>query len=298
MPSIFITGCATGFGSGLARHYLAAGWRVIATDRSVETLAPLLALPGASDRLLTLQVDVCNPEQVQAAADKASAWGPVDVLVNNAGHAVFGTIEESDLTAVAQMFEVNVMGLARMTQALLPALRESSGTVVNLSSVAGRMAFPESGYYAATKHAVEAISDALYAEVAGFGMRVIVIEPGSFDTQFLPTADALSLPRDENGPYAAHQPVWDAAKQAVLEPPQDPSMVVGAIVRAVARPFRFQRVEVGPDCIRILSVLEALKPSSFTRLMAHQASGAPAIESEGDPADPAAHLEAMMRPVR
>ncbi|MFT6142751.1 MAG: NADP-dependent 3-hydroxy acid dehydrogenase YdfG [Myxococcota bacterium] len=298
MPSIFITGCATGFGARLATHYLAAGWHVIATDRSLDAIAPLHALPGAKDRLVTLQVDVCNLEHVQAAADQARALGPVDVLINNAGHAVFGTIEESDLTAVAHMFEVNVMGLARMTQALLPALRESSGTVVNLSSVAGRMSFPESGYYAATKHAVEAISDALYAEVAGFGMRVIVIEPGSFDTQFLPTADALSLPRNPNGPYAAHQPVWDAAKQAVLEPPQNPSMVVGAVVRAIARPFRFQRVEVGPDCIRILSVLEEIKPSSFTRLMAHQASGAPATESEGDPADPTAHLEAMTRPVR
>ncbi len=298
MPSIFITGCATGFGARLAKHYLAAGWRVIATDRSLKAIAYLHSLPDARERLMTLQVDVCNPDEVQAAADKASAMGPVDVLINNAGHAVFGTIEESDLTAVGQMFEVNVMGLARMTQALLPTLREASGTVVNISSVAGRMAFPESGYYAATKHAVEAISDALYAEVAGFGMRVIIIEPGSFDTQFLPTADALSLPRDENGPYAEHQPVWDAAKQAVLEPPQDPNMVVGAITRAVARPFRFQRVEVGPDCIRILSVLEEIKPSSFTRLMAHQASGAPATESEGDPADPAAHLAAMTRPVR
>ena len=299
MPSIFITGCATGFGAGLARHYLAAGWQVIATDRSLDALAHLHALPDAQERLVTLQVDVCNAEEVKAAADKASALGPVDVLINNAGHAVFGTIEESDLTAVAHMFDVNVMGTARMTQALLPSLRDASGTVVNISSVAGRMAFPESGYYAATKHAVEAISDALYAEVAGFGMRVIVIEPGSFDTQFLPTADALSLPRDENGPYAEHQPGWDAGKQAVLEPPQDPNMVVSAIVRAVARPFRFQRVEVGPDCIRILSVLEALKPPSFTRLMAHHhTSAAPAIETDGDPKDTAAHIAAMTRPVR
>lgn len=297
MPTVFITGCATGFGFQLTKRYLDEGWRVISTDKSPDALSALHSHPGADERLTTFGVDVCIASQVTAAAARVQDIGPLDVLVNNAGFAVFGTVEESDLKSVSHMFDVNVMGLARMTQALLPALRESCGTVVNLSSVAGRMAFPESGYYAATKHAVEAISDALYAEVAGHGMRVIVVEPGSFDTQFLATADAASLPRDPTGPYADHQPAWDAAKQAILEPPQQPALVVDAIVQAVDNPLRFQRVVVGPDSARILSTLDAVGRSPFTRLMAHQASAAPSNETAQDPADVSAHIAAMTRPL-
>ena len=290
MKRIFITGCATGFGAGLARQCLNDGWHVIATDVDVSRLDHLA--DTGSPHLTVLPLDVRDPVQVKHAAEQA---GEVDVLVNNAGYAVFGTIEESDLAAIADMFDVNVMGLSRVTQALLPTLRQRSGTVVNLSSVAGRMAFPESGYYAATKHAVEAISEALYAECAGFGVRVVVIEPGSFDTQFLPTALERSLPRSNESPYAAAQGQWDTVKQAVLEPPQAREAVIDAIVAAVENGLQFQRVVVGPDSARILQAVDQYGRSGFARLLAHHSSGAPVYEQAGDATSPDA-LNPVLRP--
>lgn len=293
MKGIFITGCATGFGNGLARHYLQAGWRVVATDRNLNRLAGLHDLPGARERLLTLALDVRDPAQVSRAVDEAVRTGPVDVLVNNAGFAVFGTQEEADLDAVAEMLDVNILGVARVTQALLPHLRSVAGTVVNISSVAGQMSFPESGFYAASKHAVEAMSEALYEETASFGMRVVLMQPGSFDTQFLPTAAERSLPRDPNGPYAAVQPTWDDVKTAVLEPPQSASMVVEAIAKAVDSPLRFQRVPVGPDCERILREVQGGGRNRFTRWLASASSGAPSFEERGDETTPEALLHSL-----
>lgn len=293
MRGIFITGCATGFGAGLARHYLHAGWHVTATDRDVGALAPLRGLPGADDRLVCLALDVTDTDSVLGAVDTAVARGPVDVVVNNAGYALFGTLEEADLTAVAHLFDVNVMGVARVTQALLPHLRQRGGCVVNLSSVAGRMSFPESGYYAATKHAVEAMSEALFIETSAFGVRVVVIEPGSFDTQFLATALERSLPRDPNGPYVALQPRWDAVKQRVLEPLQPPGLVVQAIADAVERDLAFQRVAVGPDSERILKAVDALGRSGFVRLLSHESSESPAWEQPGDCEDVSATMREL-----
>lgn len=295
MRGIFITGCATGFGASLARRFLALGWRVVATDRSLDSLTPLLNEPN-TEHLTLLELDVRDPQACRATVQRALADGPVDVLVNNAGFAVFGTIEESDLDAVQEMFDVNVFGLARVTQAWLPHLRSIGGTVVNLSSVAGRMAFPESGYYAASKHAVEAISESLYAEAASFGVRVVLIEPGSFDTQFLATATERSLPRDPDSPYRALQPRWDQAKQDVLEPPQNPRLVVAAIESALESDLRFQRVPVGPDCTRILNVVDRHGRSAYARLSAAQASGAPHWEETGDIEDADAALLSLLRP--
>lgn len=266
MSTAFITGCSSGFGARLTRRLLTNGHRVIATDPDPASLADLRGHPHA----LVLALDVRDPGAVRSAVDAAIAWHPPDVLVNNGGYAVFGSQEEADLDAVRTMFDVNVFGVGRVTQALLPTLRASGGTIVQLSSVAGRTVFPESGWYAASKHAIEAMSEALFQECATFGVRVRVIEPGSFSTGFQARATAASRPRDPASPYAALHPVWDARKTEVLEPPQDPERVVDAILASLADPAPFRRIPVGPDAERILALRELIGADPFTLLAARR----------------------------
>lgn len=290
--TVFVTGCATGFGHRVAARLLHLGHRVVATDASVDGWPARLGAPR--DDLLVLRCDVRDPDAVAAAARAAVAWSPVDVLVNNAGYAIFGTQEETDLALVRELFEVNVLGVARVTQALLPSLRATGGRVVQLSSVAGRTAFPESGFYAATKHAVEAMSEALFQECCGFGVRVTVIEPGSFDTEFLSTAQRLSPTPAADSPYASARPAWQRRKFAVLEPPQDPERVVDAIVASLADPAPFRRVPVGADAERMLALRDALGPDGWTRLAGARA-GVSATPEPGDVPGPEAALAALDR---
>jgi NAD(P)-dependent dehydrogenase (short-subunit alcohol dehydrogenase family) len=269
MSTAFITGCASGFGFHLTQRLLAEGWIVVGGDLEIDGLAARIA-PG-EDRLLVLPLDVRQEASVRLAAQRTlSSAGPIDVLVNNAGYAVFGTQEEADLEAIRDLFDVNVLGAARVTRAFLPALRARRGTVVQISSVAGRTVFPESGFYAATKHAIEAMSEALYQEVCTFGVRVRVIQPGSFATGFLARAQAASLPRSPASPYASLHPRWDARKLGVLEAPQDPALVVDAIVASLAHPAGFLRVPVGSDGRRILALRDALSPDAWVRLAAER----------------------------
>lgn len=266
MRTVFITGCATGFGNHLARRLLAQGHRVVATDPEVLGWPEQLGAPHPN--LLVLPLDVRSVDSVMRAVREASAWHPVDALVNNAGYAVFGTQEETHLDAVREMFEVNVFGAARVTRALLPQLRAVGGTVVQLSSVAGRTVFPESGFYAASKYALEAMSEALFQETCTFGVKVRIIEPGSFATRFLERAAAASPVPPPDSAYAPLRPTWDARKQEVLEPPQDPEMVVDAIVAGLASDVPFARIPVGPDAECILAVRDALGPDNWSRFAA------------------------------
>jgi len=271
MPTAFITGCASGFGNLLCKRLLGLGWHVVATDPVIEGLEEDLAPDFATGkRLLVLKMDLANPPSIRSAVYEALEWSPVDVLVNNGGYAVFGTQEEADLIAIEKMFAVNVFGALHVTKALLPTLRERQGTVVNISSLAGRMSFPESGFYAATKHAVEAISEALFEETCTFGVKVRVIEPGSFDTLFGWRAKEMSEPRRDDSPYADVFPLWDKRKQASLEKPQKPALVVDAIVASLSDPRPFFRVQVGPDSERIVGLRDAIDHDAWVVLMARR----------------------------
>jgi NAD(P)-dependent dehydrogenase (short-subunit alcohol dehydrogenase family) len=263
MRTTFITGCDSGFGHNLAKYLLARGERVVATDPNVTGLADRIS-PKATDRLLVLPLDVRDESAVQQAVSAALAWSPIDVLVNNAGIALFCAQEEADLDLVSQMFDVNVLGPARVSRALLPTLRQRAGTIVQLSSVAGRTVFPESGFYAATKYALEAMSEALFQEACTFGVRMRLIEPGSFATRFLERASQLSPPRDPASPYATVRQTWDAKKQEALASPQDPSLVVEAIVASLDRSTPFERVVVGADATQILAERERLGPDGWS----------------------------------
>ena len=182
-PVWFITGCSTGFGRSLAEAVLARGERVVATARDVARVADL---EGAHDRLLPLALDVTDDAQIVAAVDAArERFGRVDVLVNNAGYGYQASIEEGEDAEIRAQFDANVFGLFALTRAVLPLMRaQGGGHVINMTSVAGLVGFPGSGYYAASKHAVEGWSDALAAEVAPLGLHVTCVEPGPFRTDW------------------------------------------------------------------------------------------------------------------
>jgi NAD(P)-dependent dehydrogenase (short-subunit alcohol dehydrogenase family) len=183
-PVWFITGCSTGFGRELARQVLDRGWRLVATARDVARVADLAA--GAEDRVLTLALDMADHAQIAAGVAAAIArFGAIDVLVNNAGYGYQASIEEGVEAEIRAQFDANVFGLFALTRAVLPGMRtRRRGHVINLSSVAGFIGFPGSGYYAASKHAVEGFSDALRVEGAPLGIKVTCVEPGPFRTDW------------------------------------------------------------------------------------------------------------------
>ena len=183
-PVWFITGCSTGFGRELAKLVLDRGWRAVVTARDGSRVQDLLS--GREDRGLALSLDVTDAGQVAASVKAAEErFGAIDVLVNNAGYGYQASVEEGDDAEIRAMFEANVFGLAAMTRSVLPGMRaRRRGHIVNISSVAGFVGFPGSGYYAATKHAIEGLSDALAREVEPLGIKVLCVEPGPFRTDW------------------------------------------------------------------------------------------------------------------
>ena len=180
----FITGCSTGFGRELAKLVLDRGYRAVITARDPSQIQNLIA--GHKDRALALKLDVTDKaEAVQAVRSAESAFGRIDVVVNNAGFGYVGALEESDEDEVRAMMETNFFGLARMIHEVLPGMRRRRrGNIVNVSSIGGLVGFPGVGYYNATKFAVEGLSESLAKEVAPLGIRVLVVEPGPFRTDW------------------------------------------------------------------------------------------------------------------
>ena len=183
-PVWFISGCSTGFGRALAEAVLARGCRVVATARDAARVADIAAT--APDRALALAMDVTAAQDITAAVTAAEErFGRIDVLVNNAGYGYQAAIEEGDDAEIRDQFEANVFGLFALTRAVLPGMRiRRAGHVLNVTSVAGLVGYPGSGYYAASKHAVEGFSDSLAAEAGPLGIRVTCVEPGPFRTDW------------------------------------------------------------------------------------------------------------------
>jgi NAD(P)-dependent dehydrogenase (short-subunit alcohol dehydrogenase family) len=183
-PVWFITCCSTGFGRELAQLVLGRGWRAVVTARDASRVQDLVE--GHEDRALALSLDVTKPDQIAAAVHEAEGrFCAIDVLVNNAGYGYQSSIEEGEDAEIRAQFEANVFGLAAMTRAVLPGMRSRRrGHIVNISSQAGFIGFEGSGYYAATKHAVEGLSDSLSREVAPLGIKVTCVEPGPFRTDW------------------------------------------------------------------------------------------------------------------
>ena len=241
----FITGASRGFGIEIAREALSRGDSVVATARDPHAVSA--SLPGYGDRLLAVPLDVSDPEQISAAVDAAvRRFGRIDVLVNNAGRGLVGAVEESSDAEVRSVFEVNVFGLLAVTRAVLPHLRaQGSGLVVNISSVGGFVAWPGWGVYAATKFAVEALSEAMTHELAPLGIRSVAVEPGPFRTNFL-DGSSLALSATEIPDYAA---TGGAARAWAVEnnydQEGDPVKAAKVIVDLAQREELPERIQLG-----------------------------------------------------
>lgn len=183
-PVWLITGCSTGFGRELTKAVLARGWRVAATARRLEQIQDLVA--GHENDAIALKLDVTNTADVDAAVrDTEARFGAVDVLVNNAGYGYLAAIEEGDDQQIRDQFETNVFGLIALTKAVLPGMRaRGRGHIVNFSSIGGLVSFAATGYYHATKYAVEGLSESLSVELAPLGLHVTIVEPGPFRTDW------------------------------------------------------------------------------------------------------------------
>ena len=180
----FITGASRGFGALIAKEALAAGDAVVATARDPRTVTAQL---GEHDRLLATRLDVTQEDQAhEAVAAALKRFGRIDVLVNNAGYGLLGAVEEASAQEVERLFSTNVFGLLNVTRAVLPTMRrQRAGRVINMSSLGGYVSFPGWGVYCSSKFAVEGLSEALRAELAPLGIKVTVVEPGYFRTDFL-----------------------------------------------------------------------------------------------------------------
>jgi short-subunit dehydrogenase len=195
---VLITGCSTGIGRATAERLADEGYNVHATARRLESIEDL-----AGKGMKTHTLDVTDEGSMEVAVAEVEKDGPVGALVNNAGYSQSGAIETIPMASVRKQFETNVFGLIRMCQLVLPGMRQAgSGRIVNLSSMGGKLVFPGGGIYHATKHSVEALSDALRFEVREFGIDVAIIEPGLIVTEFGETAAGSLAEVEEHGPYA------------------------------------------------------------------------------------------------
>ena len=243
-PVWFITGCSTGFGRQIAKHVLALGYRAVVTSRHKDDICDLEELGDA----LLLELDVTDRSQAEAAVMAAEDhYGGIDVLVNNAGIGYFAAIEESSEAEVRKMFDVNVFGLSRMIHLALPGMRKRrKGFIVNLSSIGGLRSFPALGYYNATKFAVEGLSEALWQEVEPLGIKVMLVEPSGFRTDW-----AGRSANETEHPIADYADTADKniRQLRAISGSQvgDPVRAAAAIVQAVESPNPPHRLLLGND---------------------------------------------------
>ncbi len=253
MSRVLITGCSTGFGRLAAVELTKRGHDVVATARRPETLDEL-------DVTLRLPLDVDDAASVRAAVDAA---GPVDALVNNAGWGAGGPVELASLDDARRCMETNLFGAARMIQALLPGMRAGGGgTIVNVSSTAGRVGPPLDGFYAATKWALEGLSESLHFEVRHFGIRVRIIEPGRFETAF--GANSVQPPL-EGSPYVELERQWEEARPRLDGdgPPPDPTLVASVIADSIESTEPRLRWPVGSDSEMVVAARESMSFEDF-----------------------------------
>jgi len=260
---VLITGCSSGIGEATARRLQERGWRVYATARKPESL---LALEALGCRILPLDVEdeVSMREAVDIVVREA---GGIGALVNNAGYSQSGPVEMIAMSRVRRQFETNVFGLMRLTQLVLPDMRaRRQGRIVNIGSMGGRLTFPGGGVYHATKHALEAISDALRFEVGGFGIRVVLVQPGLIRTRFARAASAslegLAGNRDPYGEFTAEveRITRESYERGALAPFVGSAEAVAEVVEralSVREPRARYRVTASAS---ILMTLRALLP--------------------------------------
>lgn len=249
-----ITGCSTGFGKEQAELVLSKGYRAVVTARSKSKVQHFA--DSYPDQALALSLDVTKDSDIQAAVSKAQdTFGRIDVLFNNAGFGAFGAAEAYSMDEIQQEFDTNVFGLLRLTQAVLPMMRQQqSGHILNMASVAGRTAPPGFGLYASSKHAVEGLSKSIAAEVAPFNIKVTIIEPGIFRTDF----GGRSLQKT-NHPVAAYEDIMQQTEKQIVaqyenydEQQGDPAKAAQAMLKIteVENPPLF--LALGADAVELI----------------------------------------------
>ncbi len=261
----WVTGASSGIGRAIATLLSDNGYRVLASARRSEKLDEL-----RRPTIVPLPLDVADAQSVStAAAHIAREYGKLDVLVNNAGFGLYGTIEGASDEDVRRQFEVNVFGLGRVTRAAMPLLRRGqSPIVVNISSVVGKLAIPFAGWYSATKHAVEAISDALRLETAPLGVRVVVIEPGAIKTDFDSTALALL---DASADPPDYHPARRGFREAVVDAYRSapgPEIVAQAVLRAIQAKHPRRRYAVPANAKAFTIARRVLSDAAFDGILA------------------------------
>ena len=269
--AVLITGCSTGIGHATALRLAKAGHTVYATARRVDTIADLRAA-GAH----TLALDVTDEESMSAAVQRVTEeQGAVGVLINNAGYSQSGAMETLSLDDLRRQFDTNVFGLVRMCQLVLPGMRRQHwGKIVNISSMGANFTFPGGGAYHASKYAVEAISDALRFEVKGFGVDVVVIQPGLIRTEFAATAQTGLA--TEDGPYTAfNASVGAATEEAYSKGPLaklggDADSVAKAVEKAITAKNPPIRVRVTPSAHVLIGVNGLMSDGVWDRFLASQ----------------------------
>jgi len=269
--AILITGCSTGIGHATALRLARAGHTVYATARRVDSIADLRAA-GAR----TLALDVTDEESMAAAVQHVvDEQGAVGVLINNAGYSQSGAMESLSMDDLRRQFETNVFGLVRMCQLVLPAMRQQHwGRIVNISSMGANFTFPGGGAYHASKYAVEAISDAMRFEVKGFGVDVVVIQPGLIRTEFAATAQT-GLGKDD-GPYADfNAAVGAATEDAYAKGPLaklggDADSVAKAVEKAITAKHPPIRVRVTPSAHLLIGVNGVMTDGMWDRFLSAQ----------------------------
>ena len=271
--AVLITGCSTGIGRATAEQLARSGWTAYATARRLDAIQDL-ATKGC--RILAL--DVCDEGSMRAAVDAVErAEGAVGVLVNNAGYGQEGAFEATPMAEIRRQFETNVFGLIRLTQMVLPGMRRQGwGKIVNLSSMGGKLTFPGGAFYHATKHAVEALSDALRFEVGGFGIDVIVVEPGPIRTQFGDTAIGSIAGQTAGDPaYAAFNTQVAARIREAYEGPMGrlasgPEAVAQVIEKALAKPRPATRYPVTAAARILMGLRRWLPDRAFDAVLRTQ----------------------------
>ncbi|NLS00116.1 SDR family NAD(P)-dependent oxidoreductase [Rhizobium sp. P38BS-XIX] len=256
MKTWFITGASRGFGARFVREALDRGDNVVAAARNPEAVIKLF---GDRDNLLAVPLDVTSEAQAKQAVDAAvQRFGQIDVLVNNAGFGVIGAIEEISGAEVEAVYKTNVFGLLTVTRAVLPQMRKQrSGHILNISSIGGYRSWAAWGVYASTKFAVEGISEALAMEVEPLGIKVTVVEPGYFRTDFLDT-NSLNTTSNMIGDYA--QTVGEIRKHAASlnhQQPGDPDRLAKALLKVVDAANPPLRMPFGSDTVAAIEAKNA-----------------------------------------
>jgi NAD(P)-dependent dehydrogenase (short-subunit alcohol dehydrogenase family) len=272
--AVLITGCSSGIGRATALQLGGAGWTVYASARRPDSISDL-----AGAGVKTLALDVTDDSSMSAAVEQITQeCGAVGVLINNAGYSQSGAVETVPLDVARRQFETNVFGAMRLTQLVLPGMRAQRwGKIVNIGSMGGRLTFPGGGYYHATKHALEALSDALRFEVRGFGIDVILLEPGLITTEFGNAAAASMADNTSNGaePYAKFNATVGSVTQGAYDGPMrrlgaGPEKVARTIERALRRRRAPTRIAITPSAKITIAMRRMLPDRAWDAAMRQQ----------------------------